>query len=141
MEGLFTSKLCFLGVFFFKSSRKLWLFPKENEICLLKVVVKVFLLIQTTHVYTNFFSSPPSTGPLHQPVTEFVFNVVLCLVLFFICVKIKTLGKKKKWFWRTQGQDRNKDTDIENGLEDTGRGKGKLGRSERVAWTHIHYQM
>ena len=36
---------------------------------------------------------------------------------------------------------RNKDTDIENGLEDTGRGKGKLGRSERVAWTYIHYQM
>ena len=32
-------------------------------------------------------------------------------------------------------------TDVENGLEDTGRGKGKLGRSERVAWTYIHYQM
>ena len=31
------------------------------------------------------------------------------------------------------GQDRNKDADIENGLEDTGRGKGKPGRSERVA--------
>ena len=30
---------------------------------------------------------------------------------------------------------------VENGLEDTGRGKGKLGRSERVAWTYIHYQM
>ena len=27
-------------------------------------------------------------------------------------------------------QDRNKDADVENGLEDTGRGKGKLGRSE-----------
>ena len=27
---------------------------------------------------------------------------------------------------RTSGQDKNKDTDIENGLEDTGRGKGKL---------------
>ena len=26
-----------------------------------------------------------------------------------------------------QGQDRNKDADVENGLEDTGRGKGKLG--------------
>ena len=35
---------------------------------------------------------------------------------------------------------RNKDADVENGLEDMGRGKGKLGRSERVAWTHIHYQ-
>ena len=32
-------------------------------------------------------------------------------------------------------------TDVENGLEDTGRGKGKLGRSERVAWTYIYYQM
>ena len=31
--------------------------------------------------------------------------------------------------------------DVENGLEDTGRGKGKLGRSERIAWTYIHYQM
>ena len=39
------------------------------------------------------------------------------------------------------GQDRNKDTDVENRLEDTGRGKVKLGRSERVAWTYIHYQM
>ena len=38
-------------------------------------------------------------------------------------------------------QDRNKAADVENGLEDTGRGKGKLGRSERVAWTYIHYQM
>ena len=39
------------------------------------------------------------------------------------------------------GQDRNTDSDVENGLEDTGRGKGKLGQSERVAWTYIHYQM
>ena len=28
---------------------------------------------------------------------------------------------------KNQEQDWNKDTDIENGLEDTGRGKGKLG--------------
>ena len=34
-----------------------------------------------------------------------------------------------------------KDADVENGLEDTERGKGKLRRSERVAWTYIHYQM
>ena len=39
------------------------------------------------------------------------------------------------------GQDRNKDADVENGLEDTGRGKGKLGQSERVAWTYIRYQI
>ena len=38
-------------------------------------------------------------------------------------------------------QDRHKDADVENGLEDTGRGKGKLGGSERVAWTYIRYQM
>ena len=31
--------------------------------------------------------------------------------------------------------------DVENGLEDMGRGKGKLGQRERVAWTCIHYQM
>ena len=38
-------------------------------------------------------------------------------------------------------QDGNKDPDLlENGLEDMGRGKGKVGRSERVAWTYIHYQ-
>ena len=30
---------------------------------------------------------------------------------------------------------------VENGLEDMGRGKSKLGRSERVALTYIHYQM
>ena len=35
----------------------------------------------------------------------------------------------------------NKDTDIENRLEETWRGKGKLGQSERVAWTYTHYQM
>ena len=37
-----------------------------------------------------------------------------------------------------QGQDRNKYADIENVLEDTGRGKGKLGQRERVALTYIH---
>ena len=42
---------------------------------------------------------------------------------------------------RTEGQDGNKDAALlENGLEDTGSGKGKLGQSERVAWTYIHYQ-
>ena len=40
---------------------------------------------------------------------------------------------------KNQEQDRNKD--IEKGLEDKGSEKGKLGRSERVAWTSIHYQM
>ena len=39
-------------------------------------------------------------------------------------------------------QDGNKDADLlEYGLEDTGREKGKLGQSERVAWTYIPYQM
>ena len=54
---------------------------------------------------------------------------------------IHVILKKKKCFLRTSGQDRNKDADVENGLEDTRRGKGKLGQSERVAWTYIHYQM
>ena len=35
---------------------------------------------------------------------------------------------------------KNKDTDVENGLKDT-EGKGRQGRSERVALTYIHYQM
>ena len=36
----------------------------------------------------------------------------------------------------------NKDTDLlENGLEDTGRGKGKLRQSEKLAWIYLHYQM
>ena len=40
------------------------------------------------------------------------------------------------------GQDGNKDADLlENGLEDTGRGKGKVGQRERVACTYIHNQM
>ena len=50
-------------------------------------------------------------------------------------------SKKKKWLWRTQQQDRNKDADVENGLKDIGRGKGKLARSERVTRTYIRYQM
>ena len=29
--------------------------------------------------------------------------------------------------------------DVEKGLEDMGRGKDKLGQSERVALTYIHY--
>ena len=39
------------------------------------------------------------------------------------------------------GTGQESDTVVENGLEDMGRGKGKLGRSERVALTYIHYQM
>ena len=37
-------------------------------------------------------------------------------------------------------QGRNKDADVENRLEYMG-GKGKLGQSERVTLTYIHYQM
>ena len=47
-------------------------------------------------------------------------------------LKIK---KKRKWSEEPRGK-----TGIKNGLEDMGRGKGKLGQSERVAWTYIHYQ-
>ena len=49
--------------------------------------------------------------------------------------------KKKNGSDEPRVQDRNKDTDVENGLEDTAKGKGKLGRSETVALTYIHYQM
>ena len=49
--------------------------------------------------------------------------------------------KRKKKVLRNLGQDRNKDTDVESGLGDSGKGKGGLGQSERVAWTYIHYQM
>ena len=49
--------------------------------------------------------------------------------------------KEKKMVLKNLGQDRNKETDIENGLEDTGRGKSKLGRSERVTLTYTHYQI
>ena len=34
---------------------------------------------------------------------------------------------KTKMILKNVGQDRNKDADVENGLEDTGRRKGKLG--------------
>ena len=50
-------------------------------------------------------------------------------------------SKKRKGSEGPRGSNLNKDADVENGLEDTGRGKGKLGRSERVAWTYIHHQM
>ena len=50
--------------------------------------------------------------------------------------------ERRKMVRRTYGQDGNKDADLlENGLEDTWRGKGKLGQSETVSWTYIHYQM
>ena len=54
---------------------------------------------------------------------------------------MESIFKKKKVVLKNLGAGQDKDTDVENGLEDMGRGKGKLGRSERVAWTYIHYQM
>ena len=49
--------------------------------------------------------------------------------------------KKNNNVMKNLGEDGNKDTDLlENIFEDTGRGKHKLGQSERVAWTYIHYQ-
>ena len=50
-------------------------------------------------------------------------------------------NQKKKGSEKPRGRTGIKTQDGENGLEDTGRGKGKLGRSERAAWTYIHYQM
>ena len=55
----------------------------------------------------------------------------------------KEKAVKKQWFCDRRVLDSPQEihVDVENGLEDTGRGKGKVGRSERVAWTYIHYQM
>ena len=51
-------------------------------------------------------------------------------------------SKKKNCHEELRGRTRIKtQTYAENGLEDMGRGKGKLGRSDRVSWTYIHYQM
>ena len=48
---------------------------------------------------------------------------------------------KQNMVMKNLGARRNKDTGLlGNGLEDRGRGKGKLGQSERVALTYIHYQ-
>ena len=45
-------------------------------------------------------------------------------------------NKQKKGHEEPRGKTGKKDADLlENGLEDTGRGKGKMGQSERVAWT------
>ena len=55
---------------------------------------------------------------------------------------IWNLEKEKSGYEEPREQDGNKDADLlENGLEDMGSGKGKLGWSERVAWTYKYYQM
>ena len=48
--------------------------------------------------------------------------------------------KKKFGHEELRGKTGIKTDLLENGLEDTGRGMGKLVQSERVAWTYIHYQ-
>ena len=48
------------------------------------------------------------------------------------------MESKKKMVLKNLGAGQEEDADIENELEDAGRGKGKLGQSERVAWTYIH---
>ena len=48
---------------------------------------------------------------------------------------------KKKCFDDPRGRTGIKIADVGNGLEETGMRKGKLGRSETVALTYIHYQM
>ena len=53
----------------------------------------------------------------------------------------KKKRKKKKGSEEPRSRTGIKTQMVENGLEDMGRGKGKLGRSERVAWTYIYYQM
>ena len=51
------------------------------------------------------------------------------------------MESKKKTVLTKLGAGQNKDADAENGLEGTGRGKGKMGRSKGVALTYIHYQV
>ena len=51
------------------------------------------------------------------------------------------MESKKNMVLKSLGAGRNKDADVENRLEDTGRGKGKLRQSERVSLTYVHYQM
>ena len=46
---------------------------------------------------------------------------------------------KKMWHIYTMEYYSAKKRNETEGLEDMGRGKGKLGQSERVAWTYIHY--
>ena len=46
--------------------------------------------------------------------------------------------KREKKVLKNLGTGHEKDADVENGLEETGWGKGKLGRNKRVAWTYIH---
>ena len=49
------------------------------------------------------------------------------------------LWNLERWYWWTYLQGSNGDTDIENRLTDTSRGrKEKVGWTERVAWKHIH---
>ena len=61
--------------------------------------------------------------------------------LIHIYIESKRKKEGKKMVRRTYGQDGNKDADLlENGFEEMGRGKGKLGQRETVAWTDIHYQ-
>ena len=43
----------------------------------------------------------------------------------------KNKTKQKEMVLKNLGKDRNKDADVENGLEGTGRGKCKVRRSEK----------
>ena len=44
------------------------------------------------------------------------------------------------WYWQTYLQGSSEDADMENRLVDTA-GKERVGRTERLAWKHIHYHM
>ena len=59
---------------------------------------------------------------------------------FILFIYLYIWNLKKNGYEEPRGRtDGNKDADLlENGLEDTGRGKGKLGQSERVSWTYIY---
>ena len=48
------------------------------------------------------------------------------------------MESRKMYRW-TNLQDRNRHTDVENGLTDTVRGKDMVGQIERVVLTYMHY--
>ena len=68
-------------------------------------------------------------------------------MLFRSSEKEKQIPYANTYIWNLKKQNASEELrsrtgikNIENGLEDMGRGKGKLGQTERVAWTYLHYQ-
>ena len=54
---------------------------------------------------------------------------------------IAKINKIKSWFFEKINKIDKPLARLIKKKRDTGRGKGKLGRSERATWTYIHYKM